>query len=235
MYGTTISMGRFGMKRVVEQPAFYRSESRLFPALTIAVVVVILVLVPGRYRAMPPGFEIASGAILVGAIIAAGLAPTVSVWHRLERYAIGIFAAFVTCLEIAILSRLLYDMASRRPNLSAIALLSTAVAIWLINIVIFALVYWQLDRNGPLGRATAAYGRCDFSFPRGDPSDGVPANWQPIFVDYLFLAFTAATAFSPTDTIPLTPRAKMLMMLESMVSLVTIAAVAARAINILGG
>jgi hypothetical protein len=215
--------------------AHVRSESRLFPALAIAVVIAVLVLVPGRYRAMPPRFEIFAGTLLVGAILAAGLAPAASAWNRLERYAIGVVAAFVTCVEIAILSRLLFDMASRRPDLSAVALLSTAVAIWLINIVVFALVYWQLDRNGPLGRATAAYGRCDFSFPHGDPSDGVPANWQPIFADYLFLAFTAATAFSPTDVIPLTPRAKMLMMLESMVSLVTIAAIAARAINILGG
>jgi hypothetical protein len=212
-----------------------RSESRLFPALTIAVVIAVLVLVPGRYRAMPPGFEILAGTILVAAMLSAGLAPAAPAWNRLERYAIGVFAVFVTCAEIAILSRLLFDMASRRPDLSAIALLSTAVAIWLTNIVVFALVYWQLDRNGPVGRATAAYGRCDFSFPRGDPSDGVPTSWQPIFVDYLFLAFTASTAFSPTDVIPLRPRAKMLMMLESMISLVTIAAVAARAINILGG
>jgi hypothetical protein len=212
-----------------------RSESRLFPALTIAVVIAILVLVPGRYRLVPQGFEIFAGAILVAAILLTGLAPATSAWNRLERYTIGVFAAVVTSVEIAILSRLLFDMASRRPDLSAIALLSTAVAIWLTNIVVFALVYWQLDRNGPLGRATAAYGRCDFSFPRGDPSDGVPANWQPVFVDFLFLAFTASTAFSPTDVIPLTPRAKMLMMLDSMISLVTIAAVAARAINILGG
>jgi hypothetical protein len=155
-----------------------RSESRLFPALTIAVVIAVLVLVPGRYRLMPPGFEILAGAMLVAAILLAGLARATSAWNRLERYTIGVFAAFVTCAEIAILSRLLFDTASRRPDLSGIALLSTAVAIWLLNIVVFALVYWQLDRNGPLGRATAAYGRCDFSFPRGDPSDGVPANWH---------------------------------------------------------
>lgn len=209
-------------------------EPRLFPACTILALVAILAALPGRYRLLPPWFDIAIGTVVAATLFVAGAAPLASIWRRLEPYLVGVFGVFVTVLEILVLAQLLFDMASRRQTVGALSLLTTAVGVWITNVVVFALFYWELDRGGPAGRATNWKGRRDFGFPPGEPDDGVPASWQPVFADYLFLAFTASTAFSPTDVLPLTTRAKMLMMAESLIALVTVVAVAARAINILG-
>ena len=107
--------------------------------------------------------------------------------------------------------------------------LVTSIALWLANVLYFALSYWQLDRGGPDGRAAGRKELADFSFAAEERD----ASFQPAFADYLFDAFTTSTAFSPTDTLPLTRRAKMLMMVQSAISLVTLVVVAARAINIL--
>jgi uncharacterized protein DUF1345 len=209
-------------------------ESRIFPACTILGLVTILAALPGRYRLFPPWFDIAIGAALATTLLLAGFAAGASVWRRLEPYTVTAFGILVSALEIIVLAQLLYDMASRRQTVGAVSLLTTAVGVWITNVVIFALIYWELDRGGPAGRSTNWKGRRDFGFPRGEPDDGVPPSWQPAFADYLFLAFTASTAFSPTDVLPLTPRAKMLIMAQSLIALVTVVAVAARAINILG-
>jgi hypothetical protein len=114
--------------------------------------------------------------------------------------------------------------------------LSAAAGVWLTNLVVFALAYWETDRGGPLGRAgaRAAPAYPDLWFPQdGDARAAAPESWKPEFVDYLFVSVTASTAFSPTDTMPLTARAKLLMGGQGLVSLVTIGLVAARAVNIL--
>lgn len=108
---------------------------------------------------------------------------------------------------------------------------------WLTNVVVFALAYWETDRGGPLGRAGArpAPPYPDLWFPQdGDARDASRVGWEPRFADYLFVSVTASTAFSPTDTMPLTGRAKLLMGGQGLISLLTIALVAARAVNILG-
>jgi hypothetical protein len=106
--------------------------------------------------------------------------------------------------------------------------------VWVSNVLIFSLLYWRIDRGGPEARANNAGTRPDWLFPQPGAPEDAPPDWRPTFVDYLFLGFSTATAFSPTDALPLTSRAKMLMMLESTMSLGTIVVVAARAINILG-
>jgi uncharacterized membrane protein len=100
--------------------------------------------------------------------------------------------------------------------------------------LLFSLLYWRMDRGGPEARANDAGTRPDWLFPQSGAPDDAPPGWRPTFVDYLFLAYSTATAFSPTDALPLTSRAKMLMMLESSISLSTLVVVASRAINILG-
>ena len=112
------------------------------------------------------------------------------------------------------------------------ALLAAAV-IWLMNILVFALWYWELDRGGPLARLKASRRHADFMFPQMLSPTCAPVGWQPGFWDYLYLAFTNATAFSPTDTMPLTAGAKALMTVEAVISLLTVVLVAARAVNIL--
>lgn len=116
---------------------------------------------------------------------------------------------------------------------SAGPLLSTGAAIYLTNIIIFSLWFWELDRGGPAARATAANTNPDFLFPQMATPHIADPDWEPEFVDYLYVSFTNATAFSPTDTMPLSRWAKMIMLLQSAVSLVTVALVVARAVNIL--
>jgi hypothetical protein len=120
---------------------------------------------------------------------------------------------------------------SRTEGNDAGALLSTGAAIWLTNIIAFAVWYWQFDRGGPAAHARRALP--DFQSVQMQNPDLAHPEWEPQFVDYLYLSFTNATAFSPTDVMPLSRWAKLTMLGQSLVSLVTLALVIARAVNIL--
>ena len=114
------------------------------------------------------------------------------------------------------------------------ALLRSAGALWIANILVFALWYWKLDAGGPLGRERQSGPlNSSFLFPQMLDREGRDSSWKPQFVDYLFLAFNTSTAFSPTDTAVLSRWAKLGMMLQSLISLTIIALLAARAVNIL--
>ena len=111
-------------------------------------------------------------------------------------------------------------------------LILSSLVIWLTNVAVFALWYWQLDRGGPDRRVRDEPADVDFLFPQ--MSEAEPAGaWRPSFVDYLYVSFTNSTAFSPTDTMPLSARAKLLMMAQAVISIITVLLVAARAVNIL--
>jgi len=114
-------------------------------------------------------------------------------------------------------------------------LILEAIKIWLINVLVFALWYWLFDRGGPGDRIWPWSRRPDFVFPQMQLSaELVPEHWTPSFIDYLYLSFTNSTAFSPTDTLPMTSWAKVLMLVQALISLLTVAIVASRAVNILG-
>jgi uncharacterized membrane protein len=113
-------------------------------------------------------------------------------------------------------------------------LLLAGAAIWLTNVIVFALWYWELDRGGPAARAHGRRRHPDFAFAQMQSPDLAGPNWEPRFADYFYLAFTNATAFSPTDVLPLTRWAKLTMMAQSMVALVVVVLVVARAVNVLG-
>jgi hypothetical protein len=112
-------------------------------------------------------------------------------------------------------------------------LIFAAIQVWLTNVIVFGLWYWELDRGGPSARCRSNHREPDFLFPQMTTPAAAPPGWTPRFLDYLYLAFTNATAFSPTDTLPLTAWAKILMAVQSLASLLTVALVAARAVNIL--
>lgn len=113
-------------------------------------------------------------------------------------------------------------------------LIITAINIYLTNIIIFGLWYWEMDGGGPGERRQIISHAKDFLFPQDqNPSYRYP-GWQPTFIDYLYLSATNGMAFSPTDTLPMSRRAKMLMLGQATISLVAVALVAARAVNILG-
>lgn len=160
-------------------------------------------------------------------------------WAALKRHRklIRRMALLITAIVMAInldslfsVTRALLFSGARGP--SGQSLLLDALNIWFTNVVIFALWYWNLDRGGP---ATRGLGRDkpDFLFPQMAGAGDETPGWTPGFVDYFYVSFTNATAFSPTDTMPLTTRGKLLMTLQAMVSLLTVGLVAARAVNIL--
>jgi len=116
---------------------------------------------------------------------------------------------------------------------SAGALLEAGSIVWASNIIAFALLYWELDGGGAAARAHKPSSRIvDFAFPQQMNPELAPTHWRPRFIDYLYLGFTNATAFSPTDAMPLAPWAKITMALQAMISLTVLGLVIARAVNI---
>lgn len=112
-------------------------------------------------------------------------------------------------------------------------LLRAALHMWTVNVLLFALWFWQLDGGGPLTRPGRGVHERDFLFPQQTEQALLAGGWAPMFLDYLYVSFTNATAFSPTDAMPLSRWAKMLMLVESAISLTLGVMVVARAINIL--
>ena len=159
-------------------------------------------------------------------------------WHLIAHQRRGIrtlavvLTALVTVMNSGSLYLLVKELLIGNSVTSGITLLLDAANIWSTNMIAFALWYWSIDRGGPASRGVSKSSDPDFLFPQMTLDD-VKTDWSPGFIDYLYLSFTNATAFSPTDTMPLSARAKLLMMAESAISLLTIALVAARAVNIL--
>jgi uncharacterized membrane protein len=137
-----------------------------------------------------------------------------------------------TVLGVVVLA---YEILVAAQGISATALLGRGAAIWVANVIIFSLWYWQIDRGGPAERAAGSPIRPSFMFPENATPELTPPGWRPEYPDYLYLAYTNATAFSPTDTLPVRRWAKLTMMIQSTLSLVIAILVIARAINVLPG
>jgi uncharacterized membrane protein len=151
--------------------------------------------------------------------------------HRLM-VALLIVMTTGTVLGVAVLA---YDILAAAEGITATILLGRGAAIWVANVIIFSLWYWQLDRGGPAQRAAGSPIPPSFAFPENATPELVPAEWRPSYPDYLYLAYTNATAFSPTDTLPVRRWAKLTMMVQSTLSLIIAILVLARAINVLPG
>ncbi len=136
-------------------------------------------------------------------------------------------AANIVSLVLLVHYLLHHNVGNGRP------LIFSGMALWVNNVLLFGLWYWELDQGGPLARRTGHTTTPDFLFPQMTEPEHSPEGWRPGMVDYLYVSFTNATAFSPTDTMPLTPIAKTLMAAQALVALVTIGLVVARAVNIL--
>jgi uncharacterized membrane protein len=137
-----------------------------------------------------------------------------------------------TVLAVIVLA---YDILVAVQGVTATVLLGRGASIWVANVIIFSLWYWQFDRGGPAERAAGTPIPPSFAFPENATPELAPAGWRPEYPDYLYLAFTNATAFSPTDTLPVRRWAKLTMMVQATLSLVIAILVIARAINVLPG
>jgi uncharacterized membrane protein len=199
--------------------------------LTVLSAIGLQLLLPKRLTAGPvwliPALE---GALLLGMYMATP--------RQLEhehptrrRVALGL-TAFVSAANVFSLVELTHYLLHHNVG-NGRELIVSGVLIWLTNFLIFGLWYWELDRGGPGKRATAHDLAPDFLFPQMSDDRIEPHGWRPQFIDYLYVSLTNAAAFSPTDTMPLTPMAKSVMGVQSVVSLVTIGLIVSRAVNIL--
>jgi hypothetical protein len=211
-------------------------EPRWPAAIAIAGAIVFSALLPGKLTFGPPYALPVFEAILLATlmVVAPQSRPDEPGWHRTLAICMIAVINLANVLSLAFLIDLLFNQQHNAPT--ATRLMLSGVLIWVTNVLVFGLWFWELDAGGPHRRLLdRAHGRraSDLLFPQmttGDPED---AGWRPGFVDYLFVSFTTATAFSPTDTMPMSRGAKALMMCEALVSLATIGLVAARAVNII--
>ena len=217
-------------------PAWRRrteGEARWQVALCTAVAIALQVALPGRLVLLSPSWALPAleGAMLICLVVANP--------HRINRQSRAlrsfslILAAVISFANVWSLERLANGLVSGHQHWDAGPLLITGGAIWLTNVIVFSLWYWEFDRGGPVARALGANPYPDFQFPQMTSPEMAPPHWEPQFADYLYLAFTNAAAFSPTDVLPLSRWAKLAMTLQSAISIVTVVLVVARAVNIL--
>jgi uncharacterized membrane protein len=186
-----------------------------------------LVLGPSYDRFVIPALELA---VLVPLTVAAPHRQVSESGAR--RKAAMLLTALISIANALALAFLIHELVYNT-GIAGRPLLYGAFDVWVTNVIVFGLWYWELDGGGPPKRLERPEDTRDFAFVQmTDPEVAAP-GWQPRFADYLYVSFTNASAFSPTDTMPLTHWAKLLMMLQSVVSILTLLLVAARAVNIL--
>ncbi len=223
-------------------------EPRIFPTLAILGAAGLYATLPSRFIAGPSSgvFSVARwilpvlAVLLLGALIVSAPRSRLVEKVRPHTARVRLGRRVTTLALIGLLSAangaaivLLVHLLVNGARAQAPLLLRAGIHMWCMNVLIFALWFWELDNGGPLARQTSGPDGRDFLFPQQTLPEPSAARWQPLFLDYLYLAFTNATAFSPTDALPLSRWAKMLMLVESAASLVLAVMVAARAVNIL--
>lgn len=224
--------------RFSHRTAARHGEVRLPASIAIAVAAAMYAVLPHDLlfgpRWLIPSVEIALLATLVV------INPTrLTTETRLSRAASLALVTVIIVTNTASLVLLMRDLTSTQPTAGR-DLLVAALQVWVTNMIAFALVFWELDRGGAIARLPSSAvpaKRHDFLFPEDDPDVAKRAlgveTWMPMFIDYLYVSLTNSVAFSPTDTLPLTTRAKVLMGLESIAALITSLLVIARAVNVL--
>jgi hypothetical protein len=214
-----------------------KGEPRWPVALTTAIAIALQVAVPDKLVLVSPSWILpaAQGALLIALVTTNP--------QRIDRESKSmrsmslVLGALLTLANGWSVARLAIGITQGTMGRTAGQLLITGAVIWLTNVVAFALWYWEFDRGGPVARALNLKDRYpDFQFVQMiSPQEMVPPDWEPAFLDYLYLAFTNAAAFSPTDVMPLSRWAKVAMTVQSIISVVTVALVVSRAVNILPG
>ena len=190
--------------------------SELFTALRWAVPILTVLLLAPLVLSVPRGRLLAS---------AEAQAARFGVTRRVASLAVlGLITVATASAVVLLIHYLISGAATQAP-----LLLRAGIRMWCMNVLLFALWFWQLDGGGPMARRLGTGGR-DFVFPQETLEGG--ERWQPHFLDYLYVAFTNGTAFSPTDAMPLSIWAKMLMLVQSAVSLLVAILIVARAVNI---
>jgi len=221
-----------GLARTATGPAF--AESRWPPALALLIFIGLNIAVrlwlPHEGAVRVPWLIPTIEAILLVLLVFADPG-NLSRYHRVLRPLSLLFVALLVFAALWATILLVHDIISRTGvTSSATRLLATGALTWLGNNLAFALLYWLMDGGGPLARGRLSV-PVDFAFTQQLSPELAPPEWRPVFLDYLHLGFTNATAFSPTDVMPLTHRAKYTMLVQSTVALALFGLIVARAVN----
>jgi hypothetical protein len=221
-------------------PAWRRAtegELRWPVTITTAVAIALQVAVPDKLVLVSPSWILPAvqGALLI--VLVTANPRRINRQSMAMRWLSLVLGALLTLANVWSVARLAIGITQgtgiigRNPG----QLLITGAVIWLTNVVVFGLWYWEFDRGGPVARAlNIGNPYPDFQFPQMiSPPEMVPPNWEPAYLDYLYLAFTNASAFSPTDVMPMSRWAKVAMTVQALISIVTVALVVSRAVNIL--
>jgi uncharacterized membrane protein len=209
-----------------------RGESRWPVTVAIVAAIAMQLALPVRFATRPRWLLPILAALLLTGIVAVNPG-------RIDRPSQVLRTTTMSLVGVLSLAnawsaaRLVIALVRGTAGEDAAPLLLTGAAIWLTNVIVFSLWYWELDRGGPVARALGAARHPDFLFAQMQSPELAPSDWEPAYPDYLYLSFTNATAFSPTDVLPLSRWTKLVMMAQSLVSLATVALVIARAVNIL--
>jgi len=207
-----------------------RGEPHWPPQLTVALAIALQFLLPDRLEPGPRWLLPALEAVMLAALVFASPQQLVGPHSLRRRFALGTSAIVTIANGISL--GLLCNLLLHRNVVNGKPLVVAGALIWLTNVLVFSLWYWEMDRGGPGRRAAGDDALPDFQFPQM-LDDRFSPGWRPLFLDYLYVSLTNAAAFSPTDTMPLTRIAKSLMGLQSLISLLTIGLVVSRAVNIL--
>jgi uncharacterized membrane protein len=206
-----------------------------WPAFTAAVAIVVgQTLLAGRLQLQPVWLLPGIAAVLLVTSVAFYVSPAKPT--RIDRViSVGLAAVLVVANigSFVLLARAVFLGSALTPT----DLLASGVALWVVNVLVFAIVYWELDGGGPEARLERRHDFPDLVFPQqqADQEKLTEAGWEPSFGDYLYVALTNGTAFSPTDAMPYTKRAKLAMGVQSLLSFAIAAIVVARAVNIAKG
>lgn len=216
-------------------PAWLRptaGENRIPVAAAILAAAVLQLVLPDRLVLRPrPLLPVLEVLLLVGLMATSPV--RIERRHPAIRMASLVLTALITLANAVSAGLLVHALLDGRSSNDATSLLGSGAAIYLTNIIAFALWYWEFDRGGSVERAEATRVHPDFLFPQMATPELAYDDWQPVFFDYFYVSFTNATAFSPTDTMPLSRWAKALMLVQSAIAITTLGLVIARAVNVL--
>ncbi len=216
-------------------PSAPAPESYFWPLVALVMVILPQVVVPGRFREGPPLIVPVIEATVFLTLLAVAAKPG-PVPRGARPLILSLFAVLVlanTAAAVRLVVVVLRTPPAGHPTSTVTQLLVGAGIVLATNVVTFGLLYWQLDGGGPSGRVLHSQPYPDFQFPQTGTQGLAPRDWLPRFPDHLYVAYTNIVAFSPTDALPLTHRAKGLMALQSMISLAVLVVVISRVINIL--
>jgi hypothetical protein len=224
-------MARLQMEAAMVRDRLERGDPYWPAQLAVALAIGLNFALSDRVTIGPTWLLPSVEAVLLAVLVV--VAPARANRHSagVRRFALAVIA-LVSLTNVASLTMLVHYLL-QGGHAGGRALIYSGVVLWATNVLLTSVWYWELDRGGPVTRFMESETLPDFQFPQMENPQFAPEGWRPGFMDYFYVSLTNATAFSPTDTMPLTLTAKSVMGMQAVAALLTVGLVIARAVNIL--